>query len=144
VDQSSFAVKEAVIKAHTFADLSYYDSHGSKATFQRIKIMQRKNKSLVAVVWPPPGDEAEEGLKPPQEALVSISHEGDYATAMCLAFRHPEAGQEEQRRTRKVEGAGDGDGSLVRKVKGRSRVWEDTSAQVNGVSQDAEGERGPT
>lgn len=88
------------------------DRGNSKATFQGIKIVQRRDKSLAAVVWPPPYDESGRGLRPPQEALVSISHEGEYATAMCLACKHPD-GQEQQGRTGKVERTQDGD-MLVR------------------------------
>ncbi|RKU46213.1 hypothetical protein DL546_002886 [Coniochaeta pulveracea] len=132
-----FAAKEAVIKAHSFANMNDYGAGGyRKATFQSIQIVPQRNKSLIAVVWPLE-DGTDHSLRPPQEALVSISHEGEYATAMCLAYRHPDE-QGDQTRTEKARMTGNGDvkrnqertkkanvtddgGRLIRKVKrGRS------------------------
>ncbi|PMD16473.1 hypothetical protein NA56DRAFT_310841 [Hyaloscypha hepaticicola] len=73
-----FAAKEAAIKAH----------HNRKLTYHSIAIHR------------PPGTDSSEGSQPPvaiilpesgkweegQEARISISHDGDYATAVCLAF----------------------------------------------------------
>jgi hypothetical protein len=118
-------------------DYDSLDRVNGKATFQSIKIVQRRDKSLAAVVWPPPYDESGRGLRPPQEALVSISHEGEYATAMCLACKHPDE-QEEQGRTGKVERTQDGD-MLGRKIHGRSSSWTD---QAKGGLREGGGGRG--
>jgi holo-[acyl-carrier protein] synthase len=73
-----FAAKEAAIKAH----------HSRRLTFQDISILSTSNPNLdtgskapVAVVVPSNGN-YEDG----QEIRVSISHDGDYATAVCMAF----------------------------------------------------------
>ncbi|KAI1817844.1 hypothetical protein GGS20DRAFT_531047 [Poronia punctata] len=68
-----FAAKEAVIKAHPYRRL----------TFRRI-IISSRGGPLVAVVKNDDGVEEEEEV----EASVSISHDGEYASAVCLAFNH--------------------------------------------------------
>lgn len=73
---SRFAAKEAAIKAH----------HCRRLTYQSIAIhrppdTEEGSKPPVAVILPENG-EWEEG----QEVKISISHDGNYATAVCLAF----------------------------------------------------------
>ncbi|KAK5660543.1 hypothetical protein OQA88_13092 [Cercophora sp. LCS_1] len=70
-----FAVKEAAIKAHPWRKLTFHD----------VVVSNRKGDHagsgppLVIV-------KGEEGGSD-QEARVSISHDGDYATAVCLGFK---------------------------------------------------------
>jgi hypothetical protein len=73
-----FAAKEAAIKAH----------HNRKLTYHSIAIHRppgtdplEGSQPPVAVILPDSGD-WEQG----QEARISISHDGEYATATCLAF----------------------------------------------------------
>ena len=73
-----FAAKEAAIKAH----------HNRKLTYHSIAIHRPPNtdpekgsQPPIAVILPETG-EWEEG----QEVKISISHDADYATAVCMAF----------------------------------------------------------
>jgi len=79
-NEQSFAAKEAAIKAHPHRRLTFHD------------VVVRQEKSLredqggngsgppVAVV------KGLEGKTWDQLALLSISHDGDYATAVCMGF----------------------------------------------------------
>jgi len=78
----SFAAKEAVIKAHpTLAP-----------GFHRIVIERPPGGPPVAIVRARPDDAASADA---QQALVSISHDGAYATAVCLGFDAARAGAHE-------------------------------------------------
>ncbi|KAL8408202.1 hypothetical protein RB594_006846 [Gaeumannomyces avenae] len=73
-----FAAKEAIIKAHP---------HLPKLSFDQIRIRAGPDGAPAAVVTP-------DGREP-QQARLSISHDGDYATAVCLGFEHiPGEGEE--------------------------------------------------
>lgn len=67
-----FAAKEAAIKAHPFKALTWHDI---TITTQASAHPDRKG-APVAIIS---GDENED-----HEALISISHDGEYATAVCL------------------------------------------------------------
>ncbi|GJN80984.1 hypothetical protein PLIIFM63780_004514 [Purpureocillium lilacinum] len=85
-----FAAKEAAIKAHSHRRLTFHDviierragggegRLGSGPPVARIRAPHKKT-----------GDEAgageEEGEREDMSAMISISHDGDYATAVCLA-----------------------------------------------------------
>ncbi|KAL3955433.1 hypothetical protein ACCO45_010996 [Purpureocillium lilacinum] len=85
-----FAAKEAAIKAHSHRRLTFHDviierragggegRLGSGPPVARIRAPHKKS-----------GDEAgageEEGEREDMSAMISISHDGDYATAVCLA-----------------------------------------------------------
>jgi holo-[acyl-carrier protein] synthase len=75
-----FAVKEAVFKAHPFLHLGFHDV-----------VIARAQGAAHAE----DGETAANGSGPPvaivggedgQMAQVSISHDGDYSTAVCLGF----------------------------------------------------------
>ncbi|KAL8382388.1 hypothetical protein RB595_006259 [Gaeumannomyces hyphopodioides] len=66
-----FAAKEAIIKAHP---------HLPKLSFGQIRIHTGPDGAPAAVV-------TADGREP-QQARLSISHDGDYATAVCLGFEH--------------------------------------------------------
>ncbi|KAK0712141.1 hypothetical protein B0T21DRAFT_297825 [Apiosordaria backusii] len=81
-----WAAKEAVIKAHAFRT---GPEGAGKLTFGGVEIVRsalgRLTRPPTAVIL---GDE-NSGVRA-QMALLSISHDGDYATAVCLGFK-PEA-----------------------------------------------------
>ena len=67
-----FAAKEAIIKAHPHIT--------PKLSFDQICIHAGPDGAPAAVV-------TADGREP-QQARLSISHDGDYATAVCLGFQH--------------------------------------------------------
>lgn len=72
-----FAVKEAAIKAHPHRHLTFHD----------IMIERRLVKGEVLGSGPPIARiRGAEGEAEDTTAMVSISHDGDYATAVCLGF----------------------------------------------------------
>ncbi|SCO36454.1 related to phosphopantetheine protein transferase [Fusarium fujikuroi] len=72
-----FAVKEAAIKAHPHRHLTFHD----------IMIERRLVKGKVLGSGPPIARiRGAEGEAEDTTAMVSISHDGDYATAVCLGF----------------------------------------------------------
>ncbi|PKS09089.1 hypothetical protein jhhlp_003703 [Lomentospora prolificans] len=66
-----FAAKEAAFKAHPFRRLTWHD------IVIRPADESEESGPIVAVIR---GEEAD------QMSMVSISHDGDYATAVCLGF----------------------------------------------------------
>lgn len=69
------------MKAHSRWDLGFHD----------IEIRKQEAGNPVAIVWP--GGQGEEG-RMAQEALVSISHDGEYATAVCIGYDHSQGGDD--------------------------------------------------
>ncbi|KAK1712939.1 uncharacterized protein BDZ83DRAFT_638143 [Colletotrichum acutatum] len=96
-----FAAKEATFKAHPTRNLTWHDITIVRKRFEQLKNIGELNeakepKKLEAKETEPP---SANGSGPPvaivrsihegtpgQEVLLSISHDGDYATAVCLAF----------------------------------------------------------
>ncbi|KAK0112694.1 hypothetical protein ONS95_014432 [Cadophora gregata] len=76
-----FAAKEAIIKAHQSRRLTFHDILILKP---EQKEGETRSFAPVAVVLPERWN-GEEGEALPKEVRISISHDGDYATAMCLA-----------------------------------------------------------
>lgn len=70
-----FAAKEAVIKAHPQRNLTW---HGITISHQASTHADR-NGAPAAII---------KGTNEDYESLISISHDGDYATAVCLGARH--------------------------------------------------------
>ncbi|KAK7721338.1 hypothetical protein SLS64_001634 [Diaporthe eres] len=66
-----FAAKEAVIKAHPQRNLTW---HGITISHQTSTHADRKGAPAAII----------KGTNEDYEALISISHDGDYATAVCL------------------------------------------------------------
>lgn len=81
-----FAAKEAAIKAHPHRRLTFHDIIITRNSVARHPQgpedgnIQQASGAPVAVIRG-----GEEGTHD-QEALISISHDGDYATAVCLGF----------------------------------------------------------
>ncbi|KAF4126860.1 holo-[acyl-carrier protein] synthase [Geosmithia morbida] len=73
-----FAAKEAAIKAHSHRRL----------TFQDIIIERRRDDQGQRLGSGPPiaRIRGEEGAEEDTSAAVSISHDGDYATAVCIGY----------------------------------------------------------
>ncbi|KAE9371549.1 hypothetical protein N431DRAFT_377376 [Stipitochalara longipes BDJ] len=92
-----FAAKEAAIKAHHYRKLTYHSIaiHRPPGTEK-----SEGSQPPVAVILPDSGD-WEQG----QEAKISISHDGEYATATCLAFEARAKGQSDPTRKRQSTGA---------------------------------------
>ncbi|KAF3767360.1 hypothetical protein M406DRAFT_321549 [Cryphonectria parasitica EP155] len=67
-----FAAKEAVIKAHPHKALTWHDITIRNQT----SVHPDRQSAPIAII---------RGELEDQEALISISHDGDYATAVCLA-----------------------------------------------------------
>lgn len=84
---SRFAAKEAAIKAHPHLRLSFHRivirRHQSPAAASRVadQLPVSSGPPTVVVLG-----EADDHAAPAQEAMLSISHDGDYATAVCLGF----------------------------------------------------------
>lgn len=81
VYQHRFAAKEAAIKAHTHRQLTFHD-----VVIERRAVAAAAARVETLGSGPPvarikAADEADED----ESAMVSISHDGDYATAVCLA-----------------------------------------------------------
>lgn len=70
-----FAAKEAVIKAHPQKDLTW---HAITIASQASTHTDRKGAPAAII----------RGANEDYEALISISHDGDYATAVCLGAQH--------------------------------------------------------
>lgn len=119
LQNNRFAAKEAIIKAHphrrlTFHDIIIKSGSGATATDGDRPILgkQQQNQdeelSLTRRLEPDAEGEGDttidrgngsgaptaivKGVEYDQVALVSISHDGEYATAVCLGFRHEGAG----------------------------------------------------
>ncbi|KAK7416454.1 hypothetical protein QQZ08_011980 [Neonectria magnoliae] len=71
-----FAAKEAAIKAHSHRPLTFHD----------VVIERRAVEGERLGSGPPVAriKSREEGAEADDSAMVSISHDGDYATAVCL------------------------------------------------------------
>ncbi|KAH0532206.1 hypothetical protein TsFJ059_000929 [Trichoderma semiorbis] len=72
-----FAAKEAAIKAHSHRRLTFHDV-----------VIERRGRNEERLGSGPPvarikGDEGEDE---DASAMISISHDGDYATAVCMAY----------------------------------------------------------
>lgn len=76
-----FAAKEAVIKAHPQRNLTW---HGITISQQTSTHTDRKGAPAAII----------KGTNEDYEALISISHDGDYATAVCLGAQR--AGETEE------------------------------------------------
>lgn len=72
-----FAAKEAAIKAHSHRQLTFHDI-----------IIERRGRDEERLGSGPPVARirGEEGSKEDVSAMISISHDGDYATATCLSY----------------------------------------------------------
>ncbi|KAL1876498.1 hypothetical protein Daus18300_002742 [Diaporthe australafricana] len=70
-----FAAKEAVIKAHPQRNLTW---HGITISHQASTHADRKGAPAAII----------RGTNEDYEALISISHDGEYATAVCLGAEH--------------------------------------------------------
>jgi holo-[acyl-carrier protein] synthase len=70
-----FAAKEAVIKAHPQKNLTW---HGITISHQASTHADRTGAPAAII----------RGTNEDYEALISISHDGDYATAVCLGAQH--------------------------------------------------------
>ena len=74
-----FAAKEAAIKAHSHRRLTFHDV-----------VIERRGRKEERLGSGPPvariksGEEEEEAED--ASAMISISHDGDYATAVCMAY----------------------------------------------------------
>ncbi|KAK1988668.1 hypothetical protein LZ30DRAFT_469552 [Colletotrichum cereale] len=86
-----FAAKEAAFKAHPFRRLSFHDITIARRALVEGKANPNGSGPPVAVI------RGEREGDPGQTAMVSISHDGDYATAVCVGFE-PET--EEGKRAR--------------------------------------------
>ncbi|KAK2034394.1 hypothetical protein LX32DRAFT_394843 [Colletotrichum zoysiae] len=75
-----FAAKEATFKAHPFRRLSFHDITIARRALVEGKASPNGSGPPVAVI------RGEQEGEPGQTAMVSISHDGDYATAVCLGF----------------------------------------------------------
>lgn len=75
-DVSRFAAKEAVIKAHPDRALTWHDITIKSQT----AAIPGRNGAPSAII---------RGENEDQEALLSISHDGKYATAVCLGAGEP-------------------------------------------------------
>lgn len=78
VNDKRFAAKEAAIKSHTHRQLTFHDV-----------IIERRAAAARTVTLgsgPPVARiRAAEEAGEDESAMISISHDGDYATAVCLA-----------------------------------------------------------
>lgn len=71
-----FAAKEAAIKAHSHRTLTFHDV-----------VIERREGTKPGLGSGPPVAriKAGEAVNEDVSALISISHDGDYATAVCIA-----------------------------------------------------------
>ncbi|GJC79104.1 4'-phosphopantetheinyl transferase B, mitochondrial [Colletotrichum liriopes] len=88
-----FAAKEAAFKAHPLRRLSFHDITIVRRALEEGKENPNGSGPPVAVI------RGEKEGEPGQTAMVSISHDGDYATAVCLGVE-----PETRRESRKVKG----------------------------------------
>ena len=76
-----FAAKEAAVKAHPWRNLTFHsiliERSTSEPTSDRIP---KGTGPPVAII------RGNDQKTPDQKALISISHDGEYATAVCLGF----------------------------------------------------------
>ncbi|KAF6820211.1 holo-acyl-carrier-protein synthase [Colletotrichum sojae] len=84
-----FAAKEAAFKAHPFRRLSFHDIVIVRRALVEGKENPNGSGPPVAVI------RSEREGEPGQVAMVSISHDGDYATAVCLGYEPPASTAEE-------------------------------------------------
>ncbi|EFQ30752.1 uncharacterized protein GLRG_05896 [Colletotrichum graminicola M1.001] len=78
--EARFAAKEATFKAHPFRRLSFHDITIVRRALVEGKANPNGSGPPVAII------RGEREGEPGQTAMVSISHDGDYATAVCLGF----------------------------------------------------------
>ncbi|KAH9242133.1 hypothetical protein K456DRAFT_47227 [Colletotrichum gloeosporioides 23] len=78
-----FAAKEATIKAHIQRRLTFHDITILRKTLVEGQANANGSGPPVAVI-----KGAKEGERA-QEAKITISHDGDYATAVCIAYEPP-------------------------------------------------------
>ncbi|KAF4857317.1 Holo-[acyl-carrier-protein] synthase [Colletotrichum siamense] len=78
-----FAAKEATIKAHIQRRLTFHDINILRKTLVEGQANANGSGPPVAVI-----KGATEGERA-QEAKITISHDGDYATAVCIAYEPP-------------------------------------------------------
>jgi holo-[acyl-carrier protein] synthase len=71
-----FAAKEAAIKAHSHRRLTFHDI-----------VIERRGREEERLGSGPPVAriKAGDGVDEDTSAMISISHDGDYATAVCMA-----------------------------------------------------------
>ncbi|KAK0371453.1 hypothetical protein CLIM01_11194 [Colletotrichum limetticola] len=109
-----FAAKEATFKAHPTRNLTWHDITIARKQSAQLKDIEERKKAKEQEEKPKKQDEEQKELEakeaeptastpngsgppiaivrgihegiPGQEVLLSISHDGDYATAVCLAF----------------------------------------------------------
>jgi holo-[acyl-carrier protein] synthase len=94
VTSCRFAAKEAAIKAHSHRRLTFHDV-----------VIERRGRTEERLGSGPPvarikGESEDEDVS----AMISISHDGDYATAVCMAHDPSVV----------VDGSGEDDGGIVR------------------------------
>lgn len=72
-----FAAKEAAIKAHSHRRLTFHDV-----------VIERRGRNEERLGSGPPVAriKSDEGEDEDASAMISISHDGDYATAVCMAY----------------------------------------------------------
>ncbi|KAK1997505.1 hypothetical protein LX36DRAFT_578301, partial [Colletotrichum falcatum] len=99
--EARFAAKEAAFKAHPFRRLSFHDITIARRALVEGKADPNGSGPPVAVI------RGEREGEPGQMAMVSISHDGDYATAVCLGF------EPETRQSKRVRGDDDEAGGLA-------------------------------
>ncbi|OAA81359.1 4'-phosphopantetheinyl transferase [Akanthomyces lecanii RCEF 1005] len=75
-----FAAKEAAIKAHTHRQLTFHD-----VVIERRAVAAVARTETLGSGPPVARIRAADGAGEDESAMVSISHDGDYATAVCLA-----------------------------------------------------------
>lgn len=81
---ASFAAKEAAIKAHPSQKLTFHRIVIRREFASSDDLAQVGTGPVVAVIKP--SSTASDTTE--QIALLSISHDADYATAVCLGFNH--------------------------------------------------------
>lgn len=76
-DIPRFAAKEAAIKAHSHRRLTFHDV-----------VIERRGRDEERLGSGPPVARIKggEGEEEDASAMISISHDGEYATAVCMAF----------------------------------------------------------
>ncbi|WYZ45228.1 hypothetical protein EsH8_VIII_000544 [Colletotrichum jinshuiense] len=95
-----FAAKEATFKAHPFRRLSFHDITIVRRALEEGKENPNGSGPPVAVI------RSEKAGEPDQTAMVSISHDGDYATAVCLGYEPSPSLPSEAKRAEGADGSG--------------------------------------
>ncbi|KAH6895339.1 hypothetical protein B0T10DRAFT_213302 [Thelonectria olida] len=85
-----FAAKEAAIKAHSFRKLSLHDVLIERRAFEGERLGSGPPVARIK--------SAQQDEEMDDSAMISISHDGDYATAVCLGY-DPGAGDDAGRRS---------------------------------------------